>query len=482
MTRHVLVLDVGTSTLKAVLFDETGRAVAGGNADYGAAPGPHRQDSHAWWAAARRAIVEIRPHRVDAIALTGTMENLIALDAAGRPEYEAILYSDPCGADALRRLGPALDALDAGAILGNAPEPLMTAFKARWLTEHEPAAAAAARWLLGGAKDALALHLTGRAVTDPVTASTSGLMDIRRRDWSEALLAALDIPRAKLPEILPAGATVGHVTPAAAADLGLAAPAPIPVINGCGDAGATTVGSRCRDDGDVSLYLGTSGWVARVVPDRGAVANPAVYRLAHPAEGLIVEITPILSAGSAGNWVREVLAIPATERDALLGEADAAPPDLVFLPYLAGERFPFFDAGVRGAFIGLDAVHGRRDLYYAVLEGVGLAIRANLAALDPGGQARIRLAGGGATSAVWPQMLADLLGRELSVPGDPEDVTATGAFLIAAEALGLPGATPPTAAILTPRPDRAERARRAAATFARGTAAARALAGTTSPP
>ena len=94
-----------------------------------------------------------------------------------------------------------------------------------------------------------------------------------------------------------------------------------------------------------------------------------------PTEGLIVEITPILSAGAAGNWVREVLAIPATERDALLAEADGSPPDLVFLPYLAGERFPFFDTHVRAAFIGLDATHSRSDLYYAVLEGVGLAIR-----------------------------------------------------------------------------------------------------------
>ena len=169
------------------------------------------------------------------------------------------------------------------------------------------------------------------------------------------------------------------MTKAAAADLGLDVATPIPVINGCGDGGATTVGSWCRDDGDVSLYLGTSGWVARVVPDRDLAPKPSVYRLAHPGEGLIVEITPILSAGAAGNWVREVLAIPAAERDALLAEADTNPPDLVFLPYLAGERFPFLDTEVRAAFVGLDATHQRRDLYYAVLEGVGFAIRGNLA-------------------------------------------------------------------------------------------------------
>jgi xylulokinase len=475
VTRHILVLDVGTSALKAVLFDAAGNAVAGGDAGYGEPLGPHRQDAHAWWAAARRAITEIRPHRVDAIVLTGTMENLIALDDAGRAVHDVILYSDPCGADALQSLAPALAAIDAGEILGNPPEPLMTAFKLRWLMEHEPEAAWRARWFLPGAKDALALHLTGRAATDPVTGATTGLMDLRRRCWSEALLAAIGIPAAKLPEILSAGATLGMVTGAAAADLGLDVATPIPVINGCGDGGATTVGSWCRDEGDVSLYLGTSGWLARVVPDRDLAPNPAVYRLAHPAEGLIVEITPILSAGAAGNWVREVLAIPAAERDGLLAEADRSPPDLVFLPYLAGERFPFFDTHVRAAFVGLDATHQRRDLYYAVLEGVGFAIRANLAAIDPVGNAQLRLAGGGATSAVWPQMLADLLGRPVSIPGSPEDATAMGAFLIAAEALGLGEGSRPEAALVLPRPERGGRAARMNAAYAHATDVARRL-------
>jgi xylulokinase len=215
--------------------------------------------------------------------------------------------------------------------------------------------------------------------------------------------------------------------------------------------------------------------VARVVPDRDLAPNPAVYRLAHPAEGLIVEITPILSAGAAGNWAREVLAIPAAERDALLAEADETPPDLVFLPYLAGERFPFFDADVRAAFVGLDATHQRRDLYYAVLEGVGLAIRANLAAIDPDGRAEPRLAGGGATSAVWPQMLADLLGRPVSIPGNPEDATAMGAFLIAAEALGLGAGSRPEAAVVRPRSERGGRTARMNAAYTHATGVARRL-------
>ncbi len=225
----------------------------------------------------------------------------------------------------------------------------------------------------------------------------------------------------------------------------------------------------------MSLYLGTSGWVARVVADRDLAPNPAVYRLAHPRDGLLIEITPILSAGAAGNWARDVLAIPVEERDSLLAEADRDPSDLVFLPYLAGERFPFFDAEVRGAFLGLDTTHRRSDLYYAVLEGVGLAIRANLASLEPNGAARIRLAGGGATSAVWPQMLADLLGCPVSVPGDPENATATGAYLIASEALGLRVAGVMDESVINPREHRQARAARLACVFEGATVLARRL-------
>ena len=155
--------------------------IASAEAGYGPPPGPHRQSVDAWWEAARAAIAELGPVRVDAIALSGTMENLIAVDAEGRPVHDAILYSDPCGAAALESLAPTLAAIRAGDILGNPPEPLMTAFKLRWLQTHEPGRAKQARWFLPGAKDALALRLTGRAVTDPVTATTSGLMDLRKR-------------------------------------------------------------------------------------------------------------------------------------------------------------------------------------------------------------------------------------------------------------------------------------------------------------
>ena len=402
------------------------------------------------------------------------MENLIAVDADGRPVHAAILYSDPCGTEAFAAFGPALEALDAGGILGNPPEPLMTAFKLRWLAAAAPEVFAAARWFLPGAKDALALRLTGRAVTDPTTASTTGLMDIAARDWSDALVKALEAPREKLPAILAAGATIGTLTADAARDLGLDTSAAIPVINGCGDGGATTVGARCREAGNVSLYLGTTGWVARVVPDTSLAPNPAVYRLAHPDAGLIVEITPILAAGAAGNWVRDILDIPAGNRDRLLADADRDPSDLLFLPYLAGRTVPVLRCRCpRRLHRPRRQPPARRPLLCRAGRRRACDPRQSRSSRSGRGLSRSELAGGGATSAVWPQMLADLLGRPVSVPSDPENATAYGAFLVAATRVGLTSQVMEQASLTAPRTARGERARRLAAAYERATAVAR---------
>ena len=323
----------------------------------------------------------------------------------GRALGDAILYSDPCGSEALAAPAPALDALGAATILGNQPEPLMTAFKIGWLRQTSPEIFAAAACFLPGAKDALALRLTGRAVTDPVTATTTGLMDLARRSWSEPIAAALGIPMRTLPEILPASASSARCCRAAAADLGLEPGRETLVVNGCGDAGATTLGSFCRAPGDISLYLGTTGWVARVVDAAGSRA-PAGRSTGSPipSPGLLIEVTPILSAGAAAAWARSILGLSRGGRRAgAAGRSMRSLPTSFFCPISSASVFRSWTRKVRGAFLGLGAGHGPAALYYSVLEGVGFAIRANLGAVDPGGAARIRLAGGGARSAVWPQ-------------------------------------------------------------------------------
>ena len=463
---NILVLDVGSSALKAVIFDPHGSRLAGTEAAYGAGASAERHPPNEWWWAAVAAVNELKPAGIAAVVLTGMMENLIPVDADGEPIGDAILYPDGCGAPFLAKARNRLEAADAAGICGNAPEPLMTGFKLMWLRNEDPARYAAARYFLPGARDFIALKLTGEATTDPVCAATTGLMDIATRDWSAPLLAIAGIERGRLPAIRPATAIVGHLGARVAAELGL--PSGTPVVNGCGDAGAAAMGGGADRPGDASLYVGTSGWVARIAENAVLDNASPFYRLPHPVSGDVVEIAPILSAGAAASWARGALGLDLSAAEQLAGQADLAPGDALFLPYLTGERSPFLDLEVRGAFLGLDPADGPGELYYAVLEGVALAIDANLRIMGGTG-GRVTLSGGGALSPVWCRIIADIIGTPIEVAADPVSATAFGAFRIAQQALGMrvSGASFATAA--KPRADRKDRVKRLKERFALAT-------------
>ena len=466
----ILVLDCGTSALKATGFAPDGTITATAQADY-AAPPEHRASPDSWWQAAIAAVQDLPPLDFRAIALTGTMENLIPVGHDGDALGEAWLYTDPCGAPMLERMSAALQEAGAAAIAGNAPEPLMTAFKLGALRENEPRRFAEARWFLPGSKDFLALKMTGRAATDASCAATTGLMDLGTRQWSPALLALFGVELARLPEILPATAIIGALGAAAAAELDLTPG--IPVINGCGDGAATTIGSGAERAEDVSLYLGTSGWVARVAA-LGGGPRP-FYRLPHPLLDGVIEIAPIISAGAAAQWARDTLGLDVLRAEGLAAQADAAPSEAVFLPYLRGERSPFLDLELRGGFTGISAADGAASLYYAVLEGVAFAIAANLAAMGGKGKGTVSLVGGGALSATWPAIIADVLDAEIAIPADPVSATSLGAFRIAARALGYAEAAAASPRTVAPRPGRRARIERLARRFAATTGFLRTL-------
>ncbi|MBN9317469.1 MAG: FGGY-family carbohydrate kinase [Devosia sp.] len=462
---NVLVLDCGSSALKATIFAADGAVIASVDAGYPTEPALHRRDPLDWWRATVDAVGKLPREGIGAISLTGMMENLIAVDAAGEPAGEAVLYSDPVGATALEAVAAKLEAAGAMAILGNAPEPLMTAFKLMAL------GAEGATRLLPGSKDFLALRLTGVAATDASCASTTGLMDIGTRDWSDTLVDLLGIDRGLLPPVLPAEAVVGPLADAAADALGLVAG--IPVFNGCGDGAATTIGSGAERPDEVSVYLGTSGWVAGVTADADRAPRP-YYRLAHPLHAGLIEIAPILSAGAAAHWARHTLGLTLPESERLAAEVDAAPGSALFLPYQSGARSPFVDLEVRAGFVQVAASDSSATLYYAALEGVAFAIAANVRAMGAAGP--VYLVGGGARSTVWPQVFADVLGRTVTVPKDPVLAASLGAYRVAARALGLGAGEAAVGRVLQPRPERAERIAAQARAFERATAMLRELA------
>ena len=468
-TDPILVFDAGSSSLKATLFSADGQVLDRDEVAYRRGSQPHRIDPEAWWEAAVEAVSHLPPLQLSAIALAGTMENLVTVAKDGSGLGEALLYSDPSGAPFCESLGSKVDA----AVTGNAAEPLMTVFKLAYLRDSDPERFAKAACFLPGSKDFLALKLTGRCVTDPTCAATTGLMDIAARDWSDPLLGHFGIEKRRLPEVLAADTILGSLTEAAADALGLEVG--IPVVNGCGDGGATTIGSGADHEADISLYLGTTGWVARIaafVP--GAPPRP-FYRLPHPLTRDIVEIAPILSAGAAAHWARTSLGLTIAESDDLALAADAEPGEALFLPYLNGERSPFLDLDLRAGFLGVSATDGPGQLYRAVLEGVAFAIAANIEAMGGLGGGTVSLVGGGGLSRIWPQLIADVLQVPITAPADPVSATAFGAFRIARRALGNGEVDSGFSVVAEPRPERIERIDRQRRRFTAGTQFARTL-------
>lgn len=459
--KHILVLDIGTSSAKAVLFDLAGHVKAESDRAYPTRTLPgglQEQDPLDWWTACVRAAGELGDlSSVEAVSLTGTMQSVIPLDAHGEPVRAALLYSDSRAEATFHLLASRFEALRAGSVVGNHVNEFMAVFKMAWMKQHEPRLFDAVSMFHSGAKDYVIYRLTGTHVTDATAATTVGLMDIRARAWALALADAAGISMQCLPRIERADAVVGEVTVQAARNLGIRAG--VPVINGCGDAGAATLGAGVSRPGQVYVYLGTSAWVA-LVRDIATLSLPNdLYTLAHPASSLAIRIGAMLCGGDSVAWWREAVHHDFRLLEDQLGQVDREPPDALFLPYLKGERCPFHDPRLRGAFLGLDRSHRPAHLLYAVLEGVGLALRANMDALGIGG-GEIRLIGGGAESAIWPQLIADICARPVVVNEIPTAATAFGAFNLAAGQLGATTADARWSRTVSPRGERIARSER----------------------
>jgi xylulokinase len=436
-----LGLDLGTSSAKAVVTDTGGRVLAQASAGYAvssAMAGYAESDPADWWSAVTacaREAVQAAVHaggvRPAAIGLSGQMHGLVLASAGGDALRPALLWADSRATGALRayrRLGPA-----ALARLANPLAPGMTGPLLIWVAEHEPRTYRGARWALAP-KDWLRARLTGEIHAEPSDASASLLYDVPGDRWDLEVVGALGLEAGLLASVLPsAGAPAGHLTAAAAAELGL--PAGIPVAAGAGDTAAAALGSGIGL-GEVQLTVGTGAQVIR--PLAGAVsradAGVNLYRSATPDGWYQMGAT--LSAGLSLNWVREVMNASWAELYASAGRP-VRPHDPIFVPHLSGERTPYCDPALRGSWTALSLADDRASLLRCALEGTAFAIRDALDALLGADRApRLRLAGGGTLAAGWRQLLADVLGLPLYAVDVPA-ASGRGAALLGAHAAGL---------------------------------------------
>ena len=231
-------------------------------------------------------------------------------------------------------------------------------------------------------KDYIRYRLTGELASDVSDAAGTLLLDLKARDWSDEILAALDIPRAWLPRVYEGAEVTGTLRDDLATELGL--PRGLPVVAGGGDNAAAAVGNGVIREGSITSSIGTSGVLFAHSDTVRLDPQGRLHTFCHAVPGAYHLMAVTLAAGGSLRWLRDTLAGPGVHEggyDALVEEAAAVPPGsegLIFLPYLSGERTPHRDPLARGGFVGLTARHGRGHLVRAVMEGVAFSMRDGL--------------------------------------------------------------------------------------------------------
>lgn len=449
-----LGLDLGTSSLKALLIDGAGRLVATGTAAYPLATpraGWSEQHPEDWVQAtgsAVRAALDAAAgsghpdpaRRVAAIGFSGQMHGAVLVDRGNVPLRPCILWNDARSTQECAELEREIGPETVLSRTGNRLLPGFTAPKVRWVQRHEPDIWKSTDCILLP-KDYLRLRLGGVRATDASDASGTLYFDVAQRQWSAAMLRDLGIDPAQVPSCHESPDVVDRLSPHAARRLGLTAG--IPLVAGAGDQAAAAIGLGVWEPGAVCATLGTSGVIFAASDSFRASPDGALHAFCHALPGRWHLMSVMLSAGGSLRWFLDTMARDAPQRAAAAGcsvhewldrEASRIPPGcegVTFVPTIAGERCPIPDPSATGSFLGLTLATTQAHLARAVLESVAASMALCLDLIREGGvQPSSMLAtGGGFESALWSRMHADAFGIPLQRTPQ-EEGSARGAALL----------------------------------------------------
>ena len=446
-------LDIGTSSVKALLVSEDGEVARSATPEYPfQTPRPMwaETDPEVWWKATRdavRSLLEgIEPGEIAAVGLTGQMHGMVALDGKGEVLRPCIMWNDQRSFGECEEITRMVGESEVLRITGNPVLAGFTAPKILWLKKNEPELFSSIDKVVLP-KDFIRWRLTAEFFTDVSDASGTSLLDVGARKWSQEMLDALEWPLRWLPEVTESTEATAKVSQAASESTGL--PVGTPVIAGGGDQAAQAVGCGIVREGMVSATLGTSGVVFAQSDEYRVEPQGKLHAFCHAVPGKWHLMGVMLSAAGSFQWYknqlgREEQAIEdnggENAYDLLTAPAQDVPPGsegLVFLPYLSGERTPHPDPHARGCFVGLSVRHEKRHLTRSVLEGVSFGLNDSLELMRGLGVSpeEIILSGGGTRSALWRQMLADVLSSRCSMVNAIEGA-AYGAAVLAAVGCG----------------------------------------------
>ena len=449
MTSHILVVDQGTTSTRAIVFDASATPVASSQKEFRQIyphPGWIEHDPEDIWnttlttmrdaiAASGRSGKEIA-----AFGLTNQRETTLVWNRAdGAPIYNAIVWQDRRTADACAALKAAGHEAMVGARAGLLLDPYFSATKIAWILDHVPGARARARRgeLAFGTVDSYLLwRLTDGAVhaTDATNASRTLLYNIEKGAWDDNLLALFDIPASMLPEVRDTAGAFGTIAPQHPGS-------GLPILAVAGDQQAALIGQACMAPGMVKATYGTGGFVllntgGRLVRSANRLLTTVAWQFA--GERCYALEGSIFAAGATVQWLRDSLGIIASSAEAGALAAQSDPEQEVYLvPAFAGMGAPYWNSAARGAVVGLTRGSTRKELARAALESVGYQTRDLLAAMrddfasggNDGARGIVRVDGGMSASDWTMQFLADMLEAQVDRPAVLETTALGVAFL-----------------------------------------------------
>ena len=479
METCVLTYDLGTTGCKTCLYrlDERLELLASALAEYPlhvTPDGGAEQDAEDWWAAlcaTTRKVLDVSkvtPDRIRGMAFCCQMQGSILVDSRGKTLRRPMIYMDGRATKQMReKLCKGLFRISgmnaftllntlriAGGIAATPKDPL---WKYHWVRENEPEIFEKVhKWL--DVKDYLVLRCTGEYGMTRDSAHVTFIYDTRtgKEKWHEGLCRTFGVDMAHLPRVVDATDVVGRLTAGAAGELGLVPG--IPVFGGGGDVSLAAVGSGCLHPFDTHIYVGTSGWVSSNVDRRHVDITNFMAAIMGSVPGRYNFVGEQETSGLCMNWVRDHLALdeigvylsgktdPAEQMDELykllnrvVEETRPGSRNLIFTPWLHGNRAPREDPYVRGMFFNIGINTGKRQMIRAVLEGVACHKRWILEAMEKTipRQDSVCFVGGGAKSEVWCQIMADVLGRDIRTVKYPQDIGTAGAAVVCAVGLKL---------------------------------------------
>jgi xylulokinase len=431
-------IDLGTSSVKTLLLNSDGEVVSSVTKEY-PLYFPHNgwseQNPEEWYNqtidALKELLSNINDNKVRSFSFSGQMHGLVMLDENDNVIRNALLWNDSRSQKQTDELNEDKDfLLDSAANIAFAG---FTLPKLLWIKENEAENYAKISKVMLP-KDYVAYRLSGSFYTDVSDASGTLYFDVENRRWSKDILDRFEIKEKWLPKVIESDQCAGNLKKEIAEDLDLA---DVKIIIGAGDNAAAAIGTGTVKDGDCNISLGTSGTIFTVSDKFSLDRDSAIHSFCSASRNYH-QMACMLSAAVCCNWwVEKILR---DDYDKVLSkEENLGENEVMFLPYLMGERSPLNDTDVRGLFYGMSLDTDKNDMSLAVLEGVAFALRHNIDIIRNMGIniEKSNVCGGGTKNKLWLKIIANVLGIELCIPENQEGASL-GAALLAAKGVMTP--------------------------------------------